>query len=373
MSETETAGQKRTIGMTDSEMPPGKKQAIDARKVKTKPCRFFSQEGCRFGATCSFLHEGEMPSPARNTTATSTFSKSGSRPKSIPCKFFFKPEGCSVGESCPYLHEHFSRSSIPTPPFGISGFPMGHRFPPFSPMNAANAVQQQLFPRPGPSQLPPALFGMGHQMHGALQSQFAIPVSPSSHGSKNFRTKVCTFFSKGTCSKGDNCEWIHENVSSAPQTQAVSKGSSSFPSSALSASTAVSSEKKTESSLPKNKTVCKFFAQGQGCRYGNKCQFLHPSSALESNSHSQVGRFMMGGISPAGHQSQYHTYATQTQSGPYYLGYDGGSGSGSGRSGGAYPPYDMGVSNDLGDPYLQGQSMLSHSYAVPDPRHNGYL
>lgn len=87
--------------------------------------------------------------------------------------------------------------------------------------------------------------------------------SPEDSDAKPFKTKHCSYFLKGICSKGDDCSFIHDEKEKKKYQKTSSK----------------KSDKESGSGSKEGTVLCKYFLSGK-CHKGDKCTFLHPKASL---------------------------------------------------------------------------------------------
>lgn len=80
--------------------------------VSAKVCSYYnSEEGCRNGSKCKFLHVDTAPTTTASSTAPSyaPHSTSHSAPHSAPrvkiCSYYKSEQGCRNGSKCKFLHQ----------------------------------------------------------------------------------------------------------------------------------------------------------------------------------------------------------------------------------------------------------------------------
>jgi len=138
------------------------------------------------------------------------------------CWYFFQTGHCQKGERCNFSHDRVPGMEIPPPgPSGnVPGMylqpmpPYGYGVPPDVPMVGSPRTMA----KSNPFVVPPA----GAQQQ-APQSQQVVQPPPQPTSPPNFvavqqlyRTKPCRFFfEKGTCLKGDRCNFSHDPVYAA--------------------------------------------------------------------------------------------------------------------------------------------------------------
>ena len=116
------------------------------------------------------------------------------------------------------------------------------------------------------------------------------------------KEKICKFFnSKKGCVKGENCDFLHvkiEKKASEKQEQNKNKkhnnknndnnnSEEESNNSRKNNNNKKGKKDKKDSSDNENKKICKFFNTPEGCKKGDKCQFLHIKAEDKDDSESQ--------------------------------------------------------------------------------------
>ena len=147
------------------------------------PCRAFaSAAGCRYGASCRYLHDGVSRPPQQFQQQPQQFLQQQPQPQqqsSQPvCRSFSSPQGCRFGNECRFAH-------VLAPPSPPQHFQQQRSFPP-------QPEQQQPQPRQHQQQQPAPL------PHRQAQ-------------------EVCrTFATSGSCRFGSDCRFLHAPSSQQP-------------------------------------------------------------------------------------------------------------------------------------------------------------
>jgi len=176
------------------------------------------------------------------TSSSSSSSSRGSSYRSKGCAFYFQLGRCQKGDKCNFSHEAFPGMEIPPLPINIqqqqqqssSLLPISVGNSPQIGSNVSSpSVSHRAVSPPG-SHTPhnsstPRLIPNQNQQQQQVRTPPSTNTSPitttsSSSGttSSTFRTKPCKYyFEKGTCLKGDHCNFSHD-PSSLLQSQRVS-------------------------------------------------------------------------------------------------------------------------------------------------------
>jgi hypothetical protein len=99
---------------------------------------------------------------------------------------------------------------------------------------------------------------MSHQIPAQQSAQQQQPSQPEE--------KVCPYFKKGNCKKGDQCNMSHQLAPSQPQQGGPNAGFTPQPVSEFNGT--------PQASQPAEAKPCSFYKKGT-CKKGDQCNFLH--------------------------------------------------------------------------------------------------
>ena len=109
----------------------------------------------------------------------------------------------------------------------------------------------------------------------------------------NYKTKMCkTFLSGGTCSTGSQCHYAHgtrelRNMFK-PVAAGVGQGQGSVSHGGGHSAWGVTANVKT--------VLCKNWADGSGCNYGDNCSFAHGEEQLQGSKEQKVCVLVVGSV-----------------------------------------------------------------------------
>ena len=82
---------------------------------------------------------------------------------------------------------------------------------------------------------------------------------------------LCFDFQKGTCTRGDDCPWVHEKQKLTPKAKAKA---SAKPGGGKGRGKGKKGKSRSNSPKPNKDTPCPFLARGH-CKMGDKCGYKH--------------------------------------------------------------------------------------------------
>ncbi|KAI6145209.1 hypothetical protein BKA82DRAFT_839651 [Pisolithus tinctorius] len=177
--------------------------ATHSRDERRKPCHYWKAGNCKKGSDCKFLHESESPLPSnRGVTSTSaaevvsTHGTLSQDERPSPCRYW-KAGGCKKGSDCKFPHvNHDSTASHSESASTSIGETTRNR--------NKNSIARDT----------KALNSAGLECDGVLGvqartcpdgSRAPSDTSPQPRWSHS----VCRLWKAGTCTRGDNCWYLH--------------------------------------------------------------------------------------------------------------------------------------------------------------------
>ncbi|KAF5366578.1 hypothetical protein D9758_008932 [Tetrapyrgos nigripes] len=242
-------------------------------------CSFWSRGACVRGDTCSYWHDprAQTVKQREEQALTSQIVPShnlvnspgaGLGPKRVVCEFWRKG-ACLFGETCSYWHD--PSNAVVTSEEGPPRQTQRHTFQSSTQFNVPSI----------PSKRPCTFWNRGTCTRGNAcpyqhdQTSLARTVVPPS---TEQRKVPCIFWTRGTCTRGDACEFWHDPNVEAPDSivkEVAEKYSqirpklSSIP---LSTNDPLSSGKSNYQSP--EKTPCSYWIRGT-CTRGDTCRYSH--------------------------------------------------------------------------------------------------